>query len=215
MNSFTKFRKSLKELQRIADQVKRVHDRENPLEVDIERTLETYYGLKIDVVALDPACGVEAFLNLTAKTIFLDVNLIDLEYNERRYRFTLGEELGHFILHKELFQSVSSIDDYLAVYKSIPDDDFNRFEMDAKALAGMILAPEQSFIERLILHRDSRLKALGKSPGAEALSVLVAEVNRELMQDFNISFTSVRHRLRTLLYLHHADFFTLKPEGHS
>jgi len=73
----------------------------------------------------------------------------------------------------------------------------------------MILAPEKGFSERLIHHRDARLKALGKSPGAEALSVLVAEVGRELMRDFNVSNACVRHRIRMLLYLRGGDFFSL------
>lgn len=210
MTRYAKFRKSLKELRSIAEGIKREYDKENPLEVDIERTIESHYQLTIDIVALDPACGVEAFLNLTAKTIYIDVNLADLDYNEHRYRFTLAEELGHFVLHSELFKGISSLQDYIRVYQSIPEDDFNRFEMDAKALAGMILMPEQSFIERLIHHRDSRLQTLGTSPGAEALSILVSQVGRELIADFDVSEASVRHRLRNLLYLRRADFFSLK-----
>ncbi len=210
MTQFRKFRKTLKELQATAEAVCREYDKENPLEVDIERTLESRYQLTIDIVALDPACGVEAFLNLPAKTIYIDVNLADLDYNEHRYRFTLAEELGHFLLHAELFEGVESLADYTKVYLSIPDDDFSRFELDAKALAGMILMPEKTFLERLVHHRDTRLKKLGASASSSALSILVSQVGRELIKDFNASEASVRHRLRNLLYLKGGDFFSLK-----
>jgi hypothetical protein len=139
MSPFTRFRKSPEELQKIADQVRRVYDKENPLEVDIELTLEANYGLRIDVVPLVPACGVEAFLNLEAKTVYVHADLADLSSNEGHYRPALAEELAHFILHKDLFHGVSSIEDYLRVYESIPEIDFRWFERDAKTLAGMIL----------------------------------------------------------------------------
>jgi hypothetical protein len=81
MTRFARFRKTLRELREIAEVVCREYDKENPLEVDIERTLESRYHLTIDIGALDPACGVEAFLNLTAKTVYIDVNLADLAWN--------------------------------------------------------------------------------------------------------------------------------------
>lgn len=209
MTRFGRFRKTLRQLQAIAGDVKREYDTENPSEVDIERTIEKYYERTIDIIALDPALGVEAFLNLTAKVIYIDVNLADLDYNERRYRFTLAEELSHYILHREIFEGVSSQETYIKEYLSLPDDDFNRFELDAKALAGMILMPEESFLERLKSHRDTRLHAIGHSPSAAALSILVSQVWRELMRNFNVSEESVRHRLRHLLFLRGGDFFSL------
>jgi hypothetical protein len=73
----------------------------------------------------------------------------------------------------------------------------------------MILMPEKTFLERLVHHRDARLRKLGASRSPEALNILVAQVNRELISEFNVSEASVRHRLRGLLYLKGGDFLSL------
>jgi len=69
--------------------------------------------------------------------------------------------------------------------------------------------PERAFLERLVHHRDARLKKLGTATCPEALNILVAQVGRELISDLNVSEASVRHRLRGLLYLKGGDFFSL------
>ena len=50
--AFDKYTKTLRELRKIGDSIKRVFDKENPLMVDIERTIEGGYGIIIDLVPL-------------------------------------------------------------------------------------------------------------------------------------------------------------------
>lgn len=210
MINFRKYRRTLPQLAGISMGIHRIFDKKNPTEVDIERTLEEKYQINIDILPLDEGRGVQAFLNLAEKTVYVDLGLSDLDYNEKRYRFTLAEELAHYHLHVGLFQNVKTVEDYIKLYNSIPEEDSSVFELNAKALAGMILMPEDLFIKQLVQHRDSRLSVLGKEPGPEAMSLMVSEAQRELMDDFNVSEDAVRHRLRHVTILKKADFFSLK-----
>jgi hypothetical protein len=136
---FVGFGKSFKELCKISAQIKCIYNKENPLEVDIERTIEAIYGLIIDILPLKRTFGIHAILNLSSNTIHVDPDLADLDRNVFEYRFALAEALAHFIIHKSRLKGYD-------------------LEQPTKLLAGMILSPSS----KLVLRRNKS----SQSPGS-------------------------------------------------
>lgn len=62
---------------------------------------------------------------------------------ENRYRFSLAHEIGHMILHKDLYDhyKFNSIGEWIKVINEIPQDLKERAEFQAKEFAGLVLVP--------------------------------------------------------------------------
>jgi len=58
-----------------------------------------------------------------------------------RYRFTLGEELGHLILHAEYFKNLSFQSDAINFYSSLSNEEIHRIDREARIFAANILVP--------------------------------------------------------------------------
>lgn len=124
------------------------HDKKK-LEVDIEYILEGKLGYMIlPFSSLAEFHGIEAAVLPKRKTIYVDQYLMD--YKERKYRFTLAEELSHIILHKELYAECSDIDDMYDIYEKISAEDYHRMDRNAKYLASAMLLPADAFKKRAI-----------------------------------------------------------------
>jgi len=72
----------------------------------IEYIIESGFGIRIDPVPLKVQFAVEAFPAIGKNIIYVDIGLMDDERQERRYRFTLAEELAHIILHADIYKKV-------------------------------------------------------------------------------------------------------------
>lgn len=98
----------------------------NPSPVDIERFVEFYREMKTDyqflshngiylgmtvfedtdkIPVYDPATKRAEYIHADARTIIIDNRLLE-ENQEHRYRFTLGHEVGHDILHSLFFSQL-------------------------------------------------------------------------------------------------------------
>lgn len=120
-----------------------------PIEIDllIERDLEIHV---LPFIGLQENHGLEAYLALGCKTIYVDNYYMDLDKMERRYRFTLAEEAGHLILHSDLFRGVKTVDEYMAVSDDIGLGETRKMQSDARRLAGAILMPAEIFRRKAI-----------------------------------------------------------------
>jgi len=68
--------------------------------VNIERLVQETFGLKIIAFhELSRRWKTYAFIDTTGKAVFVDADLIDNVQLEKKYRFTLGEELAHLLIH--------------------------------------------------------------------------------------------------------------------
>ncbi|MBI4668804.1 MAG: ImmA/IrrE family metallo-endopeptidase [Elusimicrobia bacterium] len=193
---YQKYQKSLTQLREIGNSVRRFWCARNQFEIDIERLIEKGYEIKIDTVPLKAEKGVQGCPAIGGGKIFIDIGLADNDSRERYYRFTLAEELSHIILHKDIYRNVRTVDDYLKIYDQIPDDAFYKLDKNAKELAGIILMPEKKFAKRMIEVRNALYVAQGiKEPGIEQKSFLTHQIERQLMNDFNVSETPCKIRM--------------------
>jgi hypothetical protein len=122
--------------------------------VNIERLVEEAFGLKIIAFhELSRRWKTYAFIDTTGKAVFVDADLIDNVQLEKKYRFTLGEELAHLLIHPAIFADCKTIEQRLAIEEELNDVRRDRLENNARALASAILMPEATvrpFVEAQI-----------------------------------------------------------------
>lgn len=115
--------------------------------VPIEAIVEFRLGLEvIPVPNLWRGFEVDGFLALDGGRIFVDE--WQMEHMETRYRFTLAHEIGHWILHRDLYADadVVDLDSYLNAYEAMSDEDQDHWEFQARNLGGRILLPKVPFL---------------------------------------------------------------------
>lgn len=133
---------SYNSIRQIADTFLKEHNEKGSLPVPIEQIVEAQFELNIiPVPGLLNAFDVDAFISRDLSSITVDQFV--LERRPTRYRFSLAHELGHLILHKDVFASLafSSIEEWKAVQQSIDEKDYGWLEWQAYAFAGLVLVP--------------------------------------------------------------------------
>lgn len=90
-------------------------------------------------------------------SICVDKTLLDpARNNESFYRFTVAEEVGHFLLHANAFRSLSSVTQFIDWYDSIGQDNYTRIEIEAKLAAADLLIPYSLLWELVKSWQSSR-----------------------------------------------------------
>jgi len=202
------FEKSLTELQRIGHKIQRLFNPERPFEVDIELMLERE-GICIDAVPLKAEKGIEAWISLSARILYVDISLADTDWQERRYRFTLAEEYAHKILHQGIFAGATTPEEWIARWNKIPEELYLRLDRQAKELAGILLMPESEFTARMLELRDDFINIGGprRELALTEKARIVMNVLKSLVDDFNVNEEPCRIRFQRLTY--GKDFFSM------
>ncbi len=120
------------------------HSLENKLPIPIEEIIDLKLGVNIvPLPGIQKVFEVEGFTSSDLSTIYVD----DYVYSNRptRYRFTLAHELGHIVLHGDLFKQFSfdSVEQWLKFYQSVDDKDYSKLEFQGYAFGGLILVPRR------------------------------------------------------------------------
>lgn len=133
--------------------------------VDIEKILEI--GLKISIIpspGLQNRVNVDAFISSNWKNIYVDNGRYMSDSYYRRIRFSLAHELGHFILHKDIFESlnIDTLEEYYRFYNECPQEQSKYLEAQANKFAGYLLMPRDILEAYKIKYlREARNKLIG------------------------------------------------------
>lgn len=164
-------------------------DREN-LEVDIELIVEGKLKWSIVSIPLIENYGAEAFVTRN-KIIYIDPYLLDMR--ERKYRFTLAEEVAHYLLHKDVYGKCDTLEDHLDIYEQITGREYWRMDRNAKYLAAAILMPATSFEEQAFAIYDKIDKKRYSTNEA-----VLHKIAHDLSNDFNVNEISSQIRFKNL-----------------
>ena len=106
--------------------------------VDIEKIIDI--KLEIDIIPL-PNLG-DAFISSDWKSIYVDQNKY-LNGIQNRLRFSLAHEIGHFILHKDIYNSfkINSLEKFYQFIDKIPGEQYGFLETQANKFANFLLVP--------------------------------------------------------------------------
>jgi Zn-dependent peptidase ImmA (M78 family) len=113
--------------------------------VDIEEIIESKLGMEIiPIPGLYKQCNADALISSDWKTIYVDNDnyLDDRYYN--RLRFSLAHEIGHFILHKDLYTSfnIKSFEDFYKIIDQL-NNEYGIIEGHANRFANFLLVPRE------------------------------------------------------------------------
>lgn len=169
------------------------HHPSGTIPVPIECIIE--FDFRLDIVpipGLRSEFSTDAFISSDFKTISVDDALARVF--ENRYRFSLAHELAHLILHKTSYGSYqfSTIAEWKAVSTTFPDDDSSRLEYQAHALAGLMLVPSDSLLDR-VQHYIRRLR---KASLSTATGEAIRRVTLAVAGDFAVSSGVIDRRIR-------------------
>ena len=161
--------------------------------VNVERLILEKFKLKIESFAdLRRRWDAYAFIDTTARVIFMDADLMNEARLERKYRFTLAEELAHFLIHRELFANCRTAEDRLKIEEMLDEGTGAHMETNAKALASAILMPKNC-IEPLVESLAGKLADVEGHIPVDKLASALAE-------EYDVNFQAAKRRMRNLGY---------------
>jgi Zn-dependent peptidase ImmA (M78 family) len=131
----------------IADQFLDEHHTGRELPIPIDEIIEFDYGINIiPLLGLQREFEVDGFTSSDLTNIYVDEYVYD--NLETRYRFTLAHELGHIVLHGDLYQSINhrNIKEWREFVSSIPEKEHSFLEYHAYCFGGLVLVPREPLI---------------------------------------------------------------------
>jgi hypothetical protein len=134
-----------------ADYVRSISWPSNKVPIEIEEVL-WYFKLQIDPIAsLKGEGDVDALLTGDLTRIIVDMDEYMNDRMLNRMRFSIAHELGHFILHKNIYQSIkhTSIQEWIKFVQCIPEDQYAYIEQQAYEFAGRLLVPTDRLKQEL------------------------------------------------------------------
>lgn len=117
--------------------------------VEIEKIIEIKLKIKIvPIPELFKLCSVDSQISSDFSVIWVDRDNY-LSDGTNRLNFSLAHELGHYILHKDLFVSfgIKNIEDVFNFIRDIPDKQYSFFETQANYFASYFLLPRKSLLD--------------------------------------------------------------------
>lgn len=162
--------------------------------VDVEYLLETIDGVVLDIIpsvkyGLRPQ-GAEGMVLRDVDSgellVYVDEHLADTKPN--RYRFTIAEELGHIILHRNVIDQINSNADFRELQSH---DQWHRMDRNARRFAAAVLMPPSAVAdEAQQVYKTIARRAFGA--GADAVLGAMAS---EMARRFGVSPSAMKHRL--------------------
>ncbi len=112
--------------------------------VDVESIATFDLGLEIrPITGLKEDADVDALLLGDWKTLIVDQQQYMDDRFINRLRFSIAHELGHYVLHKAVFERIprSSAEEWIAFMKDMPEKEYGLLEYHANEFAGRLLVP--------------------------------------------------------------------------
>ena len=133
---------------------------DNSIPVDIEHIIDV--RLRIYIIPIPDFlknCNIDALISSDWKFIHVDKDEYLDERRHNRLRFSLAHEIGHFVLHKKIYDSfnIKNFSDYYKLYQTLPSIQYSYFETQANKFANYLLVPR----EMLAVERREKLKKRG------------------------------------------------------
>lgn len=165
---------------------------ESALPVDVELIVEELGFDIVPIPNLQRSIEVEGFCTSDFTRIYVDEGV--MINTPVRYRFTLAHELGHFVLHKDIYESikVTSVADWKKMQMALNETSYQRVEFQGYYFAGFLLVSEKHLDQQFnkYLPKVNSLATQAKAHGIPKINYLEHAVDRMaslLAPVFNVS----------------------------
>jgi len=197
--SFKPLFKSSGQINALAEDFLRRYHKACSLPIPIEKIIEFQLGIDIiPIPGLKESCenigfDIDAFISSDFKSITIDQYM--QEHRENRYRFTLAHEIGHMLLHQDIYShfKFSSIENWLNTIKEIPLKDREMGEWQSNEFAGLILVPRNILKHEFEQAMEKAEVSVG---GKNRDFLLFVAIKNYLSPLFRVSNEVVRIRLQ-------------------
>ena len=166
--------------------------------VDVMEIVEFELGLEFRAVtSLRADDDVDALLLGDWQTIIVDQGLFMDDRYSNRLRFSIAHELGHFVLHRQVFDQIprSTTEEWVCFMRDIPEKEYSFLEYHAYEFAGRFMVPVEalrhSFEEALL-----RVEQNGMSRSTLEDAHL-AYIANGLARTFDLSSEVIEKRLKS------------------
>lgn len=186
-----------KTIQRHADNFRCSYWKKKPLPVDILGIIE--FELKLDfepIKNLRLHTGCDALLSWDCKTITIDWDEFQDERHENRLRFSCAHEIGHLILHKDLYRQLrfSTVDEWIDLMQKIPEREYSFIEFHANEFAGRLLVPRDALLTSIAGCKDKVKEALKIDKNMDPL-MLKEYISSSICKGFGVSAEVISRRI--------------------
>lgn len=130
---------------------------DNSIPVDTEEIIDL--KLKLDIIPkkeLQKLYDTDALITSNWSAVYVDYDKYLDERYKNRLRFSFAHELGHFILHKNIYNSfcIKNLEDFYKLIEKIPQQQYGYLEAQANKFANYLLVPRN----KLIKERNKAIK---------------------------------------------------------
>lgn len=171
---------------------------ENTLPVDMEKIVEQRLRLNIEPIhSLLDELDIDAFLKLDLSGIVVDYDCFMKERFQNRVRFSFAHEVGHFVVHKDIYKKIpfENPEEWKYFVLNMADNEYRNFEWQANEFAGRLLVPR----ERLIGEVKKIYKTIEESDLLPYLSddpwAVLSRVSPVLCKPFGVSENVIERRV--------------------
>ncbi|MBI3331200.1 MAG: ImmA/IrrE family metallo-endopeptidase [Candidatus Omnitrophica bacterium] len=183
---------SYEDIRRYAEAFLDQHHPDRSPPIPIEDIIEFKLGLDIvPLPGIEDAYGIVGFTSSDLREISVDDYVYT--HQEGRYRFTLTHEVGHTVLHAEVFRAhrFRSTTEWKQFIQSVPELEYSWLEWQASSFSGLVLVPRAA-LERELKQAIKQVKAQGVAQATDFANDLLADL---VARRFVVSADVIRTRL--------------------
>lgn len=135
------------EIWRRADEFRNKVWPSNDIPVDVMSIVEFELDMQFrSVSSLREDDDVDALLLGDWQTIIVDQGLFMDDRYSNRLRFSIAHELGHYVMHKNLFMQIphATTEEWICFMRDIPETEYRYIEYHAHEFAGRFMVPPEA-----------------------------------------------------------------------
>ena len=143
---------SFKDIWQEADKFRGRYWPSEELPINIHDIIDLDLDMEIRSVSrLREITGFDAILLGNLKGIIVDQEDYMNDRMENRMRFSLAHEIGHYILHSDVYRNLPYTDEdgWIELIQNLPEEEYFLIEQHANEFAGRLLVPKDSLVNDL------------------------------------------------------------------
>jgi hypothetical protein len=188
---------SREDIWRRADAFRGQHGKGDAVPVDVLAIAELSLGLDVVPVRnFGNTASVVALLLGGGDAIMVDYDHYMRENLQSRLRFSVAHEIGHLVLHADLYRrlELTSVEDWVKFVQSIPEEEYRWIEYHAYEFAGRLLVPPNVLRQELA---SSVRKALHHGLSRDMLSsdAALEHISSTMCRRFGVSGEVILRRI--------------------
>jgi predicted Zn-dependent protease with MMP-like domain len=166
--------------------------------LDVEVIVEADLKLRLEPEkGVTRASGADALLLSNREAIIVDYDRFMKESFQNRLRFTIAHEIGHYILHEDVYRAVTfaSVEEWAEFFDTIPRADYGWLEWQADEFAGRLLI-EGGLLKEKFEEAKKKLAGTVYEKQDPLPEPVVEFMSEEIGRFFGVSYQPVIIRLQ-------------------